>query len=244
MKTTVLLFDFFGTLVEYVSDRNLIEYLSSHSFLLENLSAEGAAFYGRGDIGYEEYCNAWSNAFLAFESERNEGREFLMRDVARRCCDLLGIALTDPSNDNMTDQLVGAYMADWSKSVRLMTGAHGLLTRLSKHYRLGLISNTHHAETVYRLLETFGLRSLFEVVILSAEWGYPKPHVSIFDATLKRMSISAGDAVYIGNSFDADYRGGQNIGMPCYLVGRHARVPRDRQLRNIQDLAIYFDTSA
>jgi len=135
-------------------------------------------------------------------------------------------------------------MADWSKSVRLMTGAHGLLTRLSKHYRLGLISNTHHAETVYRLLETFGLRSLFEVVILSAEWGYPKPHVSIFDATLKRMSISAGDAVYIGNSFDADYRGGQNIGMPCYLVGRHARVPRDRQLRNIQDLAIYFDTSA
>ncbi|MFT7220701.1 MAG: hypothetical protein ACI8Z1_002321, partial [Candidatus Azotimanducaceae bacterium] len=84
MKPTVLLFDFFGTLVEYVSDRTLIEYTSSHRLLLENLSAKDASFHGGGDLGYEEYCNAWSNAFLAFESAQNDGREFLMRDVARR----------------------------------------------------------------------------------------------------------------------------------------------------------------
>lgn len=231
VKAQALLFDFFGTLVEYTADRTAVSFTQSHEVFSRQYPG----------VAYQAYCDAWDLSFSQLAAQDRSGREFLMRDVALLVIEQLGIQGSNVSSTRL-DSLVEQYMADWSRDIVPITGAHGLLKRLSKHYQLGLVSNTHHAPTVYRLLNTFDLLPLFSVVTLSAESGYAKPHRSIFDETLKKMAVAPNDAVYIGDSFEADYCGGTDAGLACYLIGRHARVPRDRQLRNIQDLAIYFDT--
>jgi putative hydrolase of the HAD superfamily len=73
-------------------------------------------------------------------------------------------------------------------------------------------------------------------VITSIEHGRTKPHPDIFLDTLAQLGLSAEEAVYVGDSFDADYRGATGAGMECYLIGRHARVPLQRQITSVFDL--------
>jgi FMN phosphatase YigB (HAD superfamily) len=54
--------------------------------------------------------------------------------------------------------------------------------------------------------------------------------------------LSPEQAIYIGDSYERDYKGAKSVGMDCLVIGRHARVPRDSQLLNILDLAINFET--
>ncbi|HIL84680.1 MAG TPA: hypothetical protein EYG52_14365, partial [Pseudomonadales bacterium] len=72
---------------------------------------------------------------------------------------------------------------------------------------------------------------------------WAKPHPLIFELTLEKLGLTAEQAIYIGDSYERDYKGARSVGMDCQLIGRHARVPRDNQLRNILDLAINFETA-
>ena len=171
---------------------------------------------------------------------RETGREFLMDQVAGDFCREAGI----PSDEDFCTEFVDNYMREWRLTVRPVPGGSGLLHRLARHYRLGLISNTHHPPAVYQLLEAMDLRNIFEVITLSAEIGMPKPNREIFDATLAPLGLEPGSAVYIGDSFESDYQGARGAGIAAYLIGKHARVPRDHLLRSILDLPIHFDISA
>ena len=224
----VLLFDFFGTLVDYQSDRNELRYPRSFEYFQQFDVA----------ASYEQFVSCWSAAFEPLERVAHQtGVEFQMGDVAQNVVRRLQLEL----DDRELEQLIAAYMADWSADIQPVTGAAGLLRSLGNHYRLGLISNTHHPPTVMRLVDTFGFGGLFETITLSAESGFAKPHPRMFEETLKKMGVEPADAVYIGDNFEADYRGSRAAGLDSYLIGRHARVPRDRQLRNVQDLLIVFN---
>jgi len=96
---------------------------------------------------------------------------------------------------------------------------------------------------VYSLVDGMALTGLFEVITLSVELGRAKPHPQIFEQTLEKLALTAAQAIYIGDSYEHDYKGARRVGMDCYLIGKHARVPRDHQLRSILDLAISFKTS-
>ena len=96
---------------------------------------------------------------------------------------------------------------------------------------------------VSTLLNSMGLTGLFEVVTLSVDVGRAKPHPLIFELTLETLGLTADEVIYVGDSYEHDYQGARSAGIDCYLIGKHARVPRDRQLRNILDLAISFETA-
>lgn len=88
------------------------------------------------------------------------------------------------------------------------------------------------------LLKRMEAQEFFEVVVTSIEHGRPKPHPDIFRDTLERLGIEPDAAVYVGDSFDADYRGATGVGMPCYLIGDHARVPVTRQIASVFELPV------
>ena len=79
------------------------------------------------------------------------------------------------------------------------------------------------------------------MVTTSAQHGRRKPHPGIFVDTLDTMSLAPENAIYVGDNYSDDYVGSRNAGLSCLLVGRHARVPVDRQLRTIFDLPIDLD---
>jgi putative hydrolase of the HAD superfamily len=70
-----IIFDFFGTLVDYSHSRRVQNYSTSHSFL----EANGAS------IAYEQYVLSWDEAFCTLENESQKTLiEFSLDDVVDR----------------------------------------------------------------------------------------------------------------------------------------------------------------
>ncbi len=106
----------------------------------------------------------------------------------------------------------------------LLPGTTEALDRLrAAGYRLGVVSNSDgRAEEG---LEAAGLRGYFEVVIDSQLVGFEKPDPRIFEAALRRMALSADEALYVGDIYEVDVVGARRAGMDVVLLdplGNHA----------------------
>lgn len=82
--------------------------------------------------------------------------------------------------------------------------------------RIGLISNTtpKHAHERRPMMEAHGIIEFFDVIILSSEIGFEKPHKKIFEIALKEMGIdNPKKAIHVGDCLHADVKGAQNAGL-------------------------------
>jgi HAD superfamily hydrolase (TIGR01549 family) len=122
-----------------------------------------------------------------------------------------------------------------------------LLHQLATRYRLGLVSNFDHAPTVREVLSRHGIGDLFAVTLISDEFGRRKPHPEIFREALRRLGATAGEALYIGDSFAEDVRGPAAIGIDTAWINPAAVVPPADSLRpryllsTLTDLASVLD---
>jgi len=223
MRVRGVLFDFFGTLVDYTHGRTDQNFESTHRLLTDH----GV------DVSLDTMVTSMDEIYIELEAwSKEQLREFSMQEAMRRFLLRQG----HPANPGLEDLLSDRYVDDWSQNVSFPHGIAPYLKSLSRRYRLGIITNTHHAPLITRLIAQAGIQDLFDTVITSIEHGRTKPHPDIFLDTLARLGLSAEEAVYVGDSFDADYRGATGAGMDCYLIGRHARVPIARQITSVFDL--------
>ena len=82
----------------------------------------------------------------------------------------------------------------------LEKGAESTLRALKKNYDLGLISNWDIDG--YEILESFGIKNLFDSITFSGEFGVSKPSPEIFKSGLADFPESkAKNAVYIGDDY-------------------------------------------
>jgi len=118
--------------------------------------------------------------------------------------------------------LVKAQTAPFPETVRV-------LQTLAARYRLAVITNTqgqkstgNHRITLFPQLEKF-----FEVIIVAGESGIPaKPDPEPFRLCLKKLNITANEAIFIGDDWRIDICGAQNMGIrPVWL--QHDSVKRN-----------------
>jgi len=123
--------------------------------------------------------------------------------------------------------------AKWFPNVRRM-----LLTLRSEGYKLGLISNTHW-RFLPSLREQFG--EFFDVITLSYEHGYIKPHPSIFMITLEKLGVTSNQSLHVGDDPIADIQGAKNIGMKTAFVNKkEAKSNADIEVKRIAELTTYL----
>ena len=84
--------------------------------------------------------------------------------------------------------------------------------------RLGLISNSHRCLASFQ--QHFALEGLIAGAVSSAEHGYMKPHISIFEAALRLVGVTAAESVMVGDSLSHDIEGARRVGMRGVLVQR------------------------
>lgn len=221
----VVLFDFFGTLVTYEDDRTVLRYARTHELLL-----------GWGcTLTHDEFVTVWDEASTAVESASGDDHlETTMVDAALAFGVRAGIDL----DEGRCDQLIDEFLDDWADPVRPVPGAARMLERLASTFRLGVVSNTHDPDMVGRLLDRFGMASSFDHVLLSVDHGWRKPHPSIYAATLARFGVTPADAVFVGDSYEADHVGPTLAGMRAFLIDPERRHPisEDRRLDSVLDL--------
>jgi putative hydrolase of the HAD superfamily len=89
--------------------------------------------------------------------------------------------------------------------------------------RLGIVSNFER--WLDALLEDCGVRSLFEVRVISGFEGVEKPDPRIFRIALDRAGVDAGASVYVGDLPDLDVAPAGSVGMFPVLIDRRDRYP-------------------
>jgi len=113
-----------------------------------------------------------------------------------------------------------------------------LRTLRERGYRLGVISNTH-----WRMPD--GLRDefdgLFDVVTLSYEHGYVKPHPSIFLETLSMLGVDPKDCLHVGDDPISDIRGAKVVGMvTAFVKRRRLEADADLSIKRLDELVAYL----
>jgi len=100
----------------------------------------------------------------------------------------------------------------------------GALEALRSKYRMAVLSNFDYGPTVEAALAEFGIHDLFEVIVVSADVGWRKPHGEIFRETLRRMGLGAHQAIFVGDTPEADVLGPQGVSMDTIWIDRGAAV--------------------
>jgi putative hydrolase of the HAD superfamily len=223
--TTHLLLDFFGTLVDYSPSRTDQGY--ERSFAL--LRATGT------ELDYRAFLSLWSEVFFEFdEVAKLTHREFSMVDVGRA---FLRRAIESPGDEIIQD-FVQTYVAEWNKGVRYFDNLPQMLERLSRSFALGIITNTHDPLLVPGHLERMGVAELFGAVVTSIEVGKRKPSPDIFTHALRAVQVEPECCAYVGDSYEVDYLGAQSASIRGLLIDPQSQAPipsRDR-LGSIFDL--------
>lgn len=216
MKAVLL--DFFGTLVAYQPDRSRLGSPRTHRHAL-SLGFEG---------DHDAFVRAWNSASISLERvARTTLHEFSMTDAAMAFGNEAQLSL---STDD-ADRLGKTYVEEWARHVGPIPGVPDLIRRLADRYTVAIVSNTHDADMVPDMLHAMGIRSDVSAVVLSVEHGRLKPHQSIYDAALDRIGCTAAEALFVGDSYEADYAAPIRAGMSAFLIDpahEHDIPPADR----------------
>ena len=90
----------------------------------------------------------------------------------------------------------------------------------SRGFTLAICSNWDWDLT--EAIEAAGLSGLVDAVVSSAWIGARKPHQRMYDAVLERIGVSAGDALFVGDTWSCDVDGPRAAGLqPVYVRRPH-----------------------
>jgi 5'-nucleotidase len=140
-------------------------------------------------------------------------------------------------------QLNSAFLSAMADICAPLDGAVDLLDTLRGRAKLGIITNGF-TELQRVRLERTGLRGHFDVLVISEEVGFAKPHLGIFDHAHALMGKPEREGVLmVGDKAETDILGGINAGFetcwfnpaglpapegitPHYQVDSHAQLQR------------------
>jgi putative hydrolase of the HAD superfamily len=225
---TALLFDFFGTLVSYSPSRTAQGYPRTHALMCDTL-ADPSWPYARFVASIDACYSALDRAADL------DDHEYSMTTIASA---YLSSVLGHPPSAALVAAFERTYLEEWSSGVEFLDGLDVLVKNLRSRHRLAVVSNTHSRTMVPDLLSRMGIAPFIEATVLSVDLGWRKPHPAVYRTVLDRLGITPADAVFIGDSYAADYAGPVAAGIPAFLIdpGRTADIPADRRLGSVFDL--------
>ncbi len=204
----VLLFDFWGTLVEtgvYSPTKQVQDMLRVHMpFGQYVVKMERAMMTQKFDSLRE--------AFLAV------GETFGMR-----------------VHGEVMEQLIGLWNKSWMLA-RPYEEIEEMLGELQKKYRLVLVSNSD-VFSVPKVVEKYGLGKYFEKQFWSYEMGKIKTDEEFMQAVLRELNVDVQDCVFIGDSLHSDMAVATRAGMRGILMDRKSGreySPKVKSLRELQ----------
>ncbi|NOQ38677.1 HAD-IA family hydrolase [archaeon] len=109
-----------------------------------------------------------------------------------------------------------------------------------KGFRLGIISNAIYPD--FESLDMkYGLKSLFDVIVLSYEEGVIKPDPKIFKIALKRLGSGNSETLMVGDNLKDDVIAAEEQGIDSLLLDNENKHPEfDRRITSISRIFDYL----
>ena len=173
------------------------------------------------ETGFEtsptEFLAAYNKAHEKYHAVRyNKLKEVTNAVWVSKALNTLGYRTS--REDSRIKAALNAFFQDYVGSLELRHCAKKLLGRIAENCKLGLISNFTYAPVIYSSLRKLGIYRFFNVVVVSEEAGWRKPHKCIFQAALQRLHVMAEETIYIGDSPSEDIEGAKTVGMKAVFV--------------------------
>ncbi len=228
---TDIIFDFFGTLVQYTPGAfHTAPYQRTHRFL------EQHGFL----ITYDTFVATFTAASDDLEAQAKRTlREYHMDDVGRG---FFQAAFAIEVDDNILQPFIAHFIAEWGRGIVYLDKLDALLTQLTARYRLSIVSNTHYPALIHDHLAAMQIGQHFAQVVTSVEVGIRKPHPAIFERILTDLQVAPDQAIYIGDTYIDDYQGATSADIRCVLLDPQQRYPQvpDR-ITTLFDLVAYLE---
>jgi putative hydrolase of the HAD superfamily len=104
--------------------------------------------------------------------------------------------------------------------------------------KIGLISNGLQSD-VNEILPKAGLQDFFDTVVVIDTLRKMKPDVQVFHHALEELKTTSSKAIFIGDEFEADYKGAKRAGLMAYLIDHEDKV-HDESVDKISSLYDLF----
>jgi putative hydrolase of the HAD superfamily len=166
----------------------------------------------------ETFKTAYREAAVRFvKTARREGRETHNRFWISAALTELGFPLAP--EDPRIAFAVEAYFSAFYDFCRLIPGTLEMLGELRDRFPLGLLSNFTHAPAARGLMEHLGLADYFEVILISGDLGYRKPHPLVFQQLVEALDRPREQILFIGDDLEPDIQGAREAGLrPVWMT--------------------------
>jgi putative hydrolase of the HAD superfamily len=164
------------------------------------------------EVDREAFSRAHREAVIRYlEATRVDGRETHNRFWISDALNALGYEVLP--DDPRIAPVVDAYFSAYIEASRLIPGTREMLGRLKRRYRLGLLSNFTHTPAATAVILRHALSPYFEVILISGEVGYRKPHPTVFQLLVDRLGVARQEIAFVGDDAEADIEGAQAAGL-------------------------------
>ncbi len=219
MQIKAVLFDMFDTLALIDNDYEFYNHavVRMHKYLTE----QGV------NVAFEPFRDAYIKArdeIYAAADKNLEEPHFNVR--IQNALQLLGINI-DASNPTVTGA-TWEFCQEFLNHVKIDENAAKVLQSLYGKYKLGIISNFAIPEGVYHFLKANKINDLLDLVVISGEVNKRKPSPEIFKSALKMLGLSSDEAVFVGDTADADVAGAHAVGMKVVYIKRRFEQTLER----------------
>ncbi|MGA3111122.1 MAG: HAD family hydrolase [Candidatus Bathyarchaeia archaeon] len=216
MTVKAILFDMFDTLmmIKKNSDFASPSMLHMYQFLVKN----GI------NVSVETFQEAYSKArdeLYAKADPKLEEPHFNVRIALT----LKKIGYSYEQYSPLVVSASSVFCEEFMNHVYLDKDVEPLLRMLHGKYKLGIVSNYAIPECIFELLKTYRLNDLFDAVVVSGAINKRKPSQEIFKRTLKTLGVSAHEAVFVGDTLDADVEGPKAVGIKTIYIKRREEKP-------------------
>lgn len=205
-----IIFDFGQTLVD-----------AADGFRMAEKEAEKRIFSQMGLPSWNDFIINYRKIRKAFHSRS----EFSRVAIWRALYEHYGVLV----DSDWLKTLENTYWETVKRETKLFPETEQVLTELFSRYQLAVITNTQGRSNSqkHRMRDIPHLEGFFKVIIVAGESGMPpKPHPAPFIKCLELLKISSSQAVFVGDDWEIDIRGAQEVGIQPIWI-QHATVKRN-----------------
>lgn len=168
--------------------------------------------------GFIDHYHAACRTQIAKSKETQ--REHTFVDRFAMALELAGVsAFSDRAvYRNMADALGREVV----QGARLLDDAQETVAALAAKYRLGVVSNYPHGPVVEATLERFGMRQHFEVIVVSSDTGWMKPHPECYAPALAALPAPRSKTLMVGDDLRNDVKGAKALGLHTAWIAPNA----------------------